>query len=220
MTSLPTAMTRLVCPPVLLRPFEDGDVDLVRSVADDPLIPLIPLITTVTTSGTREDALAYIGRQHDRLPEGQGYSFAIADAADGHAVGQIGLWTRDIDAGRTTTGYWVAPPFRRRGYLTAALAGLTEWALGHDEVHRIELTSSHGMTVRGARPRRAGTNAKGGCAPGSGSATCARTSTSGASSGRRQHPDVRSLRAAHGWMYPGEPTPPGHIHPRGVTRPH
>ena len=90
MTSLPTAMTRLVCPPVLLRPFEDGDVDLVRSVADDPLIPLI---TTVTTSGTREDALAYIGRQHDRLPEGQGYSFAIADAADGHAVGQIGLWT-------------------------------------------------------------------------------------------------------------------------------
>ena len=136
MTSLPSTMPRLTCPPVLLRPFADGDVDLVRSVADDPLIPLI---TTVPTSGTREEALAYIGRQHDRLREGQGYSFAIADAADSHAVGQIGLWTRDIDAGRAAIGYWVASPFRRRGHLTAALAGLTEWALGHDEVHRIEL---------------------------------------------------------------------------------
>lgn len=133
---MPTVMPLIVRPPVVLRPFEDTDADLVRSVADDPLIPLI---TTVPTSSTVEDALAYIERQHDRLRDGQGYSFAIAHALHGVAVGQIGLWTRDLSAGRTSTGYWIAPQFRRRGYLQAALAGLTEWALALDEVHRIEL---------------------------------------------------------------------------------
>ncbi|WP_068254035.1 GNAT family N-acetyltransferase [Janibacter corallicola] len=133
---MPTRLPRILRPPALLRPFADIDADLVRSIADDPLIPLI---TTVPTSGTRGDALSYIERQHARLRDGQGYSFVIADAVQGHAVGQIGLWTRDINAGRASTGYWVAPQFRRRGYLRAALAGLTEWALTHDEISRIEL---------------------------------------------------------------------------------
>lgn len=136
MSPMPTAMPRIVRPPVLLRPFENEDADLVCSVADDSLIPLI---TTVPTSGTREDALAYIARQHDRLREGAGYSFAVADEVTGEAVGQIGLWTRDITAGRATTGYWIAPQHRRRGCLTAALAGLTEWALSLDGVWRIDL---------------------------------------------------------------------------------
>lgn len=133
---MPDVVPRIHRLPVLLRPFEDGDVDLVRSVAADPLIPLI---TTVPMSGSRDDAIAYVHRQHDRLRDGQGYSFAIADAEHGHAMGQIGLWIRDIESGRTSTGYWVAPQFRRRGHLTVALAALTEWALGLDEVHRIEL---------------------------------------------------------------------------------
>lgn len=133
---MPTTLPRIVRPPVLLRPFEDTDADVVRSVADDPLIPHI---TTVPATGSTRDALAYIARQHGRLRDGQGYSFAIAHAEQGHAMGQIGLWTRDIDAGRTSTGYWIAPQFRRRGYLRAALAGLTEWALTLDEVHRVEL---------------------------------------------------------------------------------
>lgn len=133
---MPTTLPRILRPPVLLRPFEDTDADLVRSVADDPLIPLI---TTVPTSGSTQDALAYIERQHARLRDGQGYSFAIAHAEQGHAMGQIGLWTRDLRAGRVSTGYWIAPQFRRRGHLSAALAGLTEWALTHDEVSRIEL---------------------------------------------------------------------------------
>jgi len=37
-----------------------------------------------------------------------GFSFAVADAHTDEAVGQIGLWTRDIETGSATTGYWVA----------------------------------------------------------------------------------------------------------------
>src|SRR5699024_2961134 len=70
---MPTRLPRILRSPVLLRPFEEADADLVRSVADDPLIPLI---TTVPTTGSTRDTLAYIGRQHARLRDGQGYSFA------------------------------------------------------------------------------------------------------------------------------------------------
>lgn len=106
------------------------------SVADDPLIPLI---TTVPATRHPADVAAFIERQHDRLPTGQGYSFAVADAATDEAVGQIGLWTSDIAAGRTTTGYWIAREHRRRGYALAALAALTEWAFSLDEVARLQL---------------------------------------------------------------------------------
>ena len=85
---LPTAVPRLAHALVVLRPFEAGDQDVVVSVASDPLIPLI---TTVPASGSAEDAAAYIRRQRDRLAEGAGYSFAIADATTDEAVGQIGL---------------------------------------------------------------------------------------------------------------------------------
>lgn len=133
---LPTRMPRLEQSAVVLRAFEDRDVELILSVADDPLIPLI---TTVPTSGDRADAEAFLARQHERLTSGSGFSFAIAQADTDTAVGMIGLWTHEIHTGRATTGYWVAPQFRRRGYLRSALAALTEWALALDDVKRLQL---------------------------------------------------------------------------------
>ncbi|WP_231979619.1 GNAT family N-acetyltransferase [Tessaracoccus coleopterorum] len=133
---LPQWMPRLDGGSVILRAFEERDADLVMSVASDPLIPLI---TTVPRGGTRDEALAFLERQHSRLAEGTGYSFAIADAATDEAVGQIGLWTRDIATGRASTGYWIAPQFRRHGYARAALSALTAWVLGLDQVHRLQL---------------------------------------------------------------------------------
>ena len=121
---------------VQLRGFITDDVALVQSVAADPLIPLI---TTVPTSGTREDAHAYIARQDDRLQTRAGCSFAIADEGTGESVGQIGLWLRDLDEGRASTGYWIAPQFRRRGYVRRALILLADWALTLPEIERLEL---------------------------------------------------------------------------------
>ena len=110
---------------------------MVMSVASDPLIPLI---TTVPAAGTHAEALAYVERQHARLASGTGYSFAIADAGDRRgAVGQIGLWLKDVDDGRASTGYWIAPQFRGRGHARAALATLTAWAMTLDAVRRVQL---------------------------------------------------------------------------------
>jgi [ribosomal protein S5]-alanine N-acetyltransferase len=134
--TLPREMPVITLPPVTLRAFRDEDVGLVQSVAGDPLIPLI---TTVPASGNASDARAYIERQHDRLASGAGYSFAVTDADTGEAVGQAGLWLRNLDDGRASTGYWIAARFRNRHYATAALEAISRWGLSLDGIHRVEL---------------------------------------------------------------------------------
>jgi ribosomal-protein-alanine N-acetyltransferase len=133
---LPTDLPILRRGPVRLRAFRHADLDLVRSVADDPMIPLI---STVPASGTHEEALAFVDRQHERVASGAGYSFAIADAETDEAAGQIGASLREHAFGRASVGYWVAPRYRRRGYVTAALDALSRWALELDGLARLEL---------------------------------------------------------------------------------
>src|SRR5689334_19175723 len=110
---------------VTLREFRATDVGLVLSVAQDPVIPAV---TTVPASGRRDDALAFIERQHERLTSGDGYSFAIADRVTDEAVGQIGLWLYELRHGRASIGYWIAAHHRRRGYAVDALRALAQWA--------------------------------------------------------------------------------------------
>jgi ribosomal-protein-alanine N-acetyltransferase len=133
---LPDEMPVLATPQVTLRRFTEDDVGLVAEASSDPLIPLITSVPT--TPGTPE-ALAYIERQWSRLPGGQGYSFAIARTDTGAAVGQIGLWLRDIRHGRASVGYWTVASARRRGYAGAALAALSSWGLTLAPIHRLEL---------------------------------------------------------------------------------
>ncbi len=120
---------------VRLRAFTPGDIGLIQAVASDPLIPLI---TSVPTDASAEAALDFIHRQHSRPETGEGYSFAIADAATDEAVGQIGLWPRAVDSGRASLGYWLGTAFRGRGYATAALTLVTDWAFSQD-FERLEL---------------------------------------------------------------------------------
>lgn len=134
---MPTVLPRLAGSAVVLRPFERRDAPLIVSVASDPLVPLI---TTVPTSGDLHDAQAYVDRQNGRIAEGVGYSFAIADATTDAAVGQIGLWIRDVSSmGRATIGYWIGPASRRRGYATEAIRLLCGWVSSLPEIKRLEL---------------------------------------------------------------------------------
>jgi RimJ/RimL family protein N-acetyltransferase len=121
---------------VVLRPFASTDADIVIEAGLDPLIPSI---TTVSARGNRADALEYIHNQHSRAKNATGWSYAIADAATDGAVGQIGLRRRDIEHGRASVGYWVAPSHRRRGYAGRALRVITDWAATLPEITRLEL---------------------------------------------------------------------------------
>ncbi|MFI6173456.1 GNAT family N-acetyltransferase [Nocardia sp. NPDC051052] len=134
-------MTELLMPVlegegIRLRPFATADVPLIVDAGQDPLIPLI---TTVVAHGDQADAQAFIRRQHQRAATGDGWSFAISNLDTNSALGQIGLWRRDIDHGRASVGYWIGRGYRRCGYGGRALRLLSSWGATLEEVSRLEL---------------------------------------------------------------------------------
>lgn len=121
---------------VVLREFSDEDLHLAFELAEDPYIPQIG---SLPAEPTTQEAQAWIDRQRGRHAEGVGWSFAIAHAESGTAVGAIGLWLRNLSAGRASVGYSVAPAHRGRGFATDALRAVTTFAWTVRVLHRVEL---------------------------------------------------------------------------------
>lgn len=119
---------------VVLRPYRDDDLDLVAELSADPYVPLIG---SVPSPFTEAEGLAYLRRQHQRLTDGLGYSFAVADRATDEAIGAAGLWIHgDLPA---TAGYVIAPSRRGRGAASDALRALLGFAWTLPGIGRVEL---------------------------------------------------------------------------------
>jgi len=123
-------------PPVVLRPFGDNDLELVRAASEDPYIPLI---TTVPSPFSDEDGVAFIERQRSRAESGEGYAFVISDDGTGAAVGFVGLWLRNLDEGKASLGYWVIAEERGLRRSEHALILVSRWALQDLQIPRLEL---------------------------------------------------------------------------------
>jgi ribosomal-protein-alanine N-acetyltransferase len=122
--------------PVLLRAFEATDLPMALDLSTDPHAPLIG---TMPAHATGDEAAAWIVRQQQRWAEGAGFSFAVAEAATGRAVGTVGLWLRQLAEGRATAGYFVTPGARGRGIAAGALTAVTTFGWTIPQLHRIEL---------------------------------------------------------------------------------
>lgn len=122
---------------VVLRPFADTDVSMLMELATDPYLPLIG---SLPANATRRAAEEFIARQHQRLSSGTGYSFCVADRRDEKtALGTAGLWIAELEQGRASAGYAVAPAARGGGVAGAALRALTHFGWTLPELFRIEL---------------------------------------------------------------------------------
>ena len=118
---------------ILLRPFRDTDVGMLRDLATDPYVPLIG---SLPANASEQEALDFIERQHNRLETGVGYSFCVAGDT---ALGTAGLWIADLAKGRATVGFTVAPFARRRGVAVKALGAVTAFGWTLSDLFRIEL---------------------------------------------------------------------------------
>jgi RimJ/RimL family protein N-acetyltransferase len=87
-------------------------------------------------SGPRneQEAALWLSGQNQGWAAGDWLTFAVTDASQGCAIGQVGLKNRDggrIGTGdRGEIGYWTAPGARGRGVAPAAVRAVTRWALG------------------------------------------------------------------------------------------
>ena len=121
---------------MLLRAFVPADLPLALELSTDPYVPSIG---TLPADATEAEAADWTARQQGRWAEGAGFSFAVAEAATGRAVGSVGLWLRQLPEGRATAGYAIAPSARGRGLATAALVAVTRFGWTIPQLHRVEL---------------------------------------------------------------------------------
>ena len=142
--------------PVRLRPFAESDLDLVAELAADPYVPLIGSVPAVFSEA---EGLAYLERQRQRLTDGTGWSFAIAELESDRAVGSAGLWRQE--GRRARAGYTVAPSARGRGYAKAGLRALTAFAWTQPDIERVELFIEPGNLASIAVARSCGYRAEG-----------------------------------------------------------
>lgn len=124
----------LVADALRLRAWNDDDLECVRHASHDPRILDG---STVPSPFTTQEGLAFIARQRSRADNGEGLSFAIANAATGAAAGLLWLGVRP-QPGVLGIGYWLIGAARGRGLASCAVRLATEWALEHDDIARVE----------------------------------------------------------------------------------
>ncbi|MCC9197587.1 GNAT family protein [Arthrobacter sp. zg-Y820] len=121
---------------VRLRRFRDEDAGMARELSLDDYVPTIG---TLPPRATADQALAWVERQRRHHVRGTGFAFCIADAESDRPLGQIGLWTRELAAGRAHAGYGVAPFARGRRVAASALLALLDFGWTIPGLHRVEL---------------------------------------------------------------------------------
>ncbi|HLS32669.1 MAG TPA: GNAT family protein, partial [Brevibacterium sp.] len=121
---------------VALRRADARDAPMARSLSADPYVPAIG---SLPPEATDEQARAWIARQRDSRDRGAGFSFTIVDRRADAAVGNCGLWLRELAEGRASAGYAIAPEHRRAGLAADALRTLTAFAAAVPGLHRVEL---------------------------------------------------------------------------------
>ncbi len=121
---------------VVLRRFTEADVAMVIELSADPYVPQTG---SLPDNATRTQARAWVQRQVRRHADGVGFSFAVADARNRRALGNIGLWCTNLADGRAIAGYAVAPSARGHRVAADALVALLSFAWTLDQLHRVEL---------------------------------------------------------------------------------
>jgi [ribosomal protein S5]-alanine N-acetyltransferase len=124
---------------VSLRPPDRGDYDewaAIRALSRDFLTPWEP--TWPPDALSRASYRARLARYAEDWRTDQGYNFFIF-RSDETLVGGVGLSNMRRGVAETASlGYWIGQPFARRGYMTAALPLILDFAFDRLRLHRVE----------------------------------------------------------------------------------
>jgi ribosomal-protein-serine acetyltransferase len=138
----------------VLRVLEESDAELLFAHIDrdrmhlDPWLPFVERLTCV------DHARRFIRFRLDQYARDKGPLAGIF--VEGELVGGIGFHGIDHDARKTDLGYWLAPAAQGRGLATRAVAAMIDYAIGEQNVNRIEIIIDARNTRSRALPERLG----------------------------------------------------------------
>ncbi|SFH75720.1 Protein N-acetyltransferase, RimJ/RimL family [Amycolatopsis regifaucium] len=89
-----------------------------------------------------DEARTWIAGWAQRWAEETDASWAVVDAREDRAVGQVGLRTVSLFEASAQLSYWVLPSARGAGIAGGAVAALTGWAFGTVRLNRLFLLHS------------------------------------------------------------------------------
>jgi RimJ/RimL family protein N-acetyltransferase len=116
---------------VTLRPWTNGDVDVLVECLNDPEIGR--WIDQIPQPYTEADARAFLSGGADAFER-----FAVVDACDGGVLGGLGVH-RVEGPDVAEIGYWARTEARGRGVTTRATLLAARWVLGLESVQRVQL---------------------------------------------------------------------------------
>jgi ribosomal-protein-alanine N-acetyltransferase len=144
-----------------LRPFEPGDADAVRVLADNDAVSRTTLnIPHPYPAGEAEKWIASHARKRELRDS---MSYAITRAESGVLLGAVTLtW---INRSLAELGYWIGEPHWNNGYCSEAVRALVEFAFERLEISRIvaehlALNPASGRVMQKAGMLRVGSRRK------------------------------------------------------------
>jgi RimJ/RimL family protein N-acetyltransferase len=124
----------LTCPPVILRPWRDDDAPTLAALANNRAVAR-NLTHLFPHPYTQADAVDWIAMNIGPSPR----LSAWAIEADGQLVGGCGFNPGEGVFSRTAEiGYWIGEPFWGRGFATATVRGMCDWAFRERDWLRVE----------------------------------------------------------------------------------
>ena len=126
---------RLACGPCVLRPFTPGDAESVADLANDRDVWRW-VRDRFPHPYTRAHADDFIATAMTRDPPQN-----LAIEVDGRAVGSISVFLQgDIERVSGELGYWLGKPYWGRAIMTAAVRGMTRYAIDTFSLTRVFAT--------------------------------------------------------------------------------
>lgn len=122
---------------LVLRPWSRSDTPRLVEAFDDPAIQEWHL----QRLDSDDEAAQWVARWQHRWRTEQGASWAITNDAD-VVLGQVGFRALHLADGLAECSCWTLAVVRGNGVATHALRALTDWALDHLRLHRIEIMHS------------------------------------------------------------------------------
>jgi RimJ/RimL family protein N-acetyltransferase len=118
---------------LVLRPYEEGDLDVLHELYSDPEVVRWLYEGPATLGRTRDRLARKLACR--ALTETSGLSAAVTRR--GEYVGDLDLWFTSFEHRSAEIGFSIRPAYQRHGYAPESARAMIDWAFRHADVHRV-----------------------------------------------------------------------------------